>query len=116
MATIEGARDLGLSHETGSITPGKRADLVLIRRDSNLQPPGDPYEDLVRQGRGENIDTVIADGRLLKREGKLTRPSDRQAVDDAARYTADLLERARSHGHWPPPGALATPEPTERKP
>ncbi len=111
MATIEGARDLGLSHETGSITPGKRADLVLIRRDSNLRPPGDPYEDLVRQGRSENIDTVVADGRVLKREGVLTRPSDRQAVDDAARYTQELLERARSRGQWPPPGTLAGADP-----
>jgi len=48
LATIDGAVDLGMADRAGSITPGKRADLVLVRtRDSNMAPVGDPYEAIV---------------------------------------------------------------------
>ena len=51
LATIDGAVDLGIADRTGSITPGKRADLVLVRTsDTNMAPAGDPYEAIVSLG------------------------------------------------------------------
>lgn len=70
MATLEGAQDLGLGDVTGSITPGKRADLLLVdARTPNLLPSGDPAEALVRQGRATDIVTVVVDGRVLLDRG-----------------------------------------------
>ncbi len=67
LATIDGARDLGFADKTGSLTPGKRADLILIRTtDINLSQAGDPYEGLVTMGQPDNIDTVVVDGRILR--------------------------------------------------
>ena len=51
LATLDGAVDLGIADRTGSLTPGKRADLILVRTtDINIAPPGDPYEALVTFG------------------------------------------------------------------
>ncbi|MGH2511758.1 MAG: amidohydrolase family protein, partial [Candidatus Limnocylindrales bacterium] len=73
MATIDGARYLGLDDVAGSLTPGKRADIVLVRRDDlNLAPAGRPADALVFSAAPGNVDTVIADGRLLKVAGQLT--------------------------------------------
>jgi 5-methylthioadenosine/S-adenosylhomocysteine deaminase len=72
LATLDGARDLGLADRIGSITPGKRADLILVRMtDLNMTPCGDPVDVLVLSGLPQNVDTVIADGRVLKRGGRL---------------------------------------------
>ena len=48
LATLDGAVDLGIANRTGSLTPGKRADMILVRTtDINMTPMGDPYEALV---------------------------------------------------------------------
>src|SRR5205085_10954119 len=78
LATIDGAVDLGIAERTGSITPGKRADLVLVRAtDVNLAPAGDPYEAVVSFAFPGYVGSVIVDGRILRRGGKFT------AVDHA---------------------------------
>lgn len=73
-ATIEGAKVLGLDHQIGSITPGKRADIILVRKnDINMTPTiGDPSMMLVFSGQPNNVDTVIVDGRKLLKEGRFT--------------------------------------------
>lgn len=101
MFTIEGAVGLGISEITGSITVGKRADVVLIRQDLNLLPTGDPFEALVYNGRTDNVDTVIADGRVLKRDGTLTQPSARDTAHIAESRRDDIVARANSAGDWP---------------
>jgi 5-methylthioadenosine/S-adenosylhomocysteine deaminase len=66
MATREGARALGLSHEIGSIEPGKRADLVLVdRHQPNLALATDPYSAIVYAARGTDVRTTIVDGHVL---------------------------------------------------
>jgi cytosine/adenosine deaminase-related metal-dependent hydrolase len=72
MATINGAWDLGVAERTGSLTPGKRADLVLIRaHDLNVAPAVDLEATIVRSVTPANVDTVLVDGRVLKRGGHL---------------------------------------------
>jgi 5-methylthioadenosine/S-adenosylhomocysteine deaminase len=72
MGTINGARALGLGDVTGSLTPGKRADIVLIRTDDiNIAPHGNIETAVVMAATPANVDTVMVDGRFVKRHGKL---------------------------------------------
>ena len=71
--TIEGARMLKMDDRIGSITPGKQADIVLVRADAiNMWPVHDPVVSLVTQASIANIDTVLIAGKTKKRHGKLT--------------------------------------------
>ena len=98
LATIDGAVDLGMADRAGSITPGKRADLVLVRtRDSNMAPVGDPYEAIVSLAMPANVDTVIVDGRVLRRGGAFTAVDHASIVAEAREAALGLREKAG----WP---------------
>lgn len=72
MATLGGARALGLSSEIGSLEPGKRADVVILDPErSHVAPTRDPYTALVYALRAGDVRDVIVDGRLLVRLGSL---------------------------------------------
>jgi 5-methylthioadenosine/S-adenosylhomocysteine deaminase len=95
MATINGAWDLGLADRTGSLTPGKRADLILVRStDLNMAPLGDPVTAIVRSAQPHNVDTVMVDGRILKRDGRLTALDPTEVVAKAVESLAGLKRRA----------------------
>src|SRR5882757_4197775 len=71
-ATLAGARAAGLGGRTGSLTPGKQADLILIRAtDLNLAPVTDPAAAVVLAAHPGNVDTVLVGGRTVKRGGRL---------------------------------------------
>lgn len=71
-ATINGARMAGLDHKIGSLTPGKEADVLLLRAsDINMQPVWDPVATSVMQAGVANVDTVLVAGRVVKRGGQL---------------------------------------------
>lgn len=71
-ATLAGARATGLDHKTGSLTPGKQADIVLIRGDDlNLTPVSDAVGAVVLAAHPGNVDTVFVAGRAVKRAGRL---------------------------------------------
>jgi 5-methylthioadenosine/S-adenosylhomocysteine deaminase len=73
-ATIEGARMAGLEDRIGSLTPGKQADIVLLRADDlNLCPVIDPVRSIVLHASTANVDTVLVAGRVMKRGGTLLR-------------------------------------------
>ena len=64
---------MGIDDKVGSLKPGKRADLIMIdTRAANLGVFGDPAVMLVTAVQPANVDTVMVDGRILKRNGKLT--------------------------------------------
>jgi cytosine/adenosine deaminase-related metal-dependent hydrolase len=72
MATLNGARALGLGDETGSLTVGKRADIILIRgNDLNVAPVANVETTVVQSATAANVDTVLVDGRIVKRGGRL---------------------------------------------
>ena len=84
LATLDGARDLGLDKQIGSLTPGKRADLMLVRTtDLNMAPVFDPAHALVFSGQPVNVDTVFVEGRALVRHGAFTHLDQRSIVRDA---------------------------------
>lgn len=63
---------MGLGDVTGSITEGKRADMILVRtRDLNMWPVGNIETAIVQGGSASDVDAVLADGRILKRDGRL---------------------------------------------
>ena len=71
-ATLDGAKVAGVAYRTGSITPGKKADLVIIDgRAVNVAPIIDPVGAVVCAADVSNVDTVMIDGKILKRGGKL---------------------------------------------
>jgi 5-methylthioadenosine/S-adenosylhomocysteine deaminase len=91
MATINGARALGLETITGSLEPGKRADLILIDcRKPHLTPLYNPASHLVYAARGGDVDTVIINGRLVMEKREL-RSLDLERVTAEVRAIAARL-------------------------
>ena len=79
MATMGGARALGMERQIGSIEPGKRADLVLVSTASaRFTPMYDPVSHLVYVARGDDVQTTIVNGKVLMRNRKLL------TIDEAA--------------------------------
>lgn len=73
LATIAGARDNGLDRITGTLTPGKEADIVLLRKDMvNVIPVNDHYGAVVLSMDTSNVDTVIISGKIKKWRNELT--------------------------------------------
>lgn len=71
-ATIEGAKANGLDAKVGSLTPGKQADIVMLRTDRmNVTPLGDPAAAVVTRMDTSNVDTVLIAGRVMKQGGRL---------------------------------------------
>ena len=71
-ATIEGARAIGLDAKVGTLTPGKQADLIMLRTDRiNVTPLNDPATAVVAGMDTGNVDTVMIAGRVMKRHGEL---------------------------------------------
>jgi cytosine/adenosine deaminase-related metal-dependent hydrolase len=95
LATIEGARALGIDDLVGSIEVGKRADLVLVdlrRAHAHPRSP-EPYSQLVYATRADQVDTVLVDGHVVVRSGRLTRWSEEQVLADADLELGRVLEK-----------------------
>ena len=89
MGTLIGAETLGLGDVTGSIAPGKRADLVLLDAEAlNLAPVSDPEGAIVLAAHPGNVDTVIVDGRVVKQNGELVGVDVERILDLARRSNA----------------------------
>ena len=73
LATIKSAQCFGLDDRIGSLTPGKEADMVLLRKsDINMRAAADPISAIVLHAGVANVDTVIVGGNIVKQNGKLT--------------------------------------------
>jgi cytosine/adenosine deaminase-related metal-dependent hydrolase len=89
IATVNGAHVAGLESRTGSLTPGKQADVVLLdARMLNMAPVIDPVAAVTLCADVSNVDTVIVDGVVRKRGGKLLADVDRarQLVESSRDY------------------------------
>src|SRR5258705_320616 len=98
MATLNGAKALGLGDVTGSLTDGKRADVLLIRGyAANVSPVPEVQTTVVQSSTPANVDTVLVDGRIVKRGGKLVaydvEKIVREATASALRIRAAAGER-----------------------
>jgi cytosine/adenosine deaminase-related metal-dependent hydrolase len=100
-ATIGGARAIGLDDQIGSITAGKKADLVLIKNEHSpaMYPLLHPYGSLVFQaGRGD-VHTVIVNGRIVKHDHKLI-GIDLAAAKSAVANTVDYARTTMGEQAW----------------
>ena len=97
MATMAGARAMGLEEEIGSIAIGKKADLVIFDfARPHLVPQLSALGNLVHTGQGRDVHTVIVDGEVVVEDGRPTRADVDQIIADARRASAALWERARA--------------------
>jgi cytosine/adenosine deaminase-related metal-dependent hydrolase len=92
MATLEGARALGLDDQIGSLRPGKQADLVLLRADdiNLIGGSADPIGTVVTAAHPGNVDTVLVAGQVVKRDGRLLSPGLGAALE-GVRRTVEYL-------------------------
>lgn len=96
MATIDGARLLGLEREIGSIELGKRADLIAVRTDGvHVAPAYDPVGTLVYATQARDVEHVYVDGRPLVRNGELLTLDAEAIVAAAQRQGKRLMSRAK---------------------
>ncbi|MFW6090373.1 MAG: amidohydrolase family protein [Actinomycetota bacterium] len=104
--TIDGARAVGLGGVTGSLTPGKQADVVVLRTDRpNIFPINDPIGAVVWGMDTSNIDWVLVAGRPLMRHGVLDADLDR------ARGLAATAQQRMAAAAGPPPVGTVAGEP-----
>jgi cytosine/adenosine deaminase-related metal-dependent hydrolase len=99
IATLNGAHVAGLEDRTGSLTPGKQADVVVIDgRGVATAPVIDPIATVVLCADTSNVDTVIIGGQIRKRDGKLLADAEaaRRGVEASRDYLLEALERRRS--------------------
>jgi 5-methylthioadenosine/S-adenosylhomocysteine deaminase len=91
MATLNGARALGLSAEIGSLAPGKAADIVAVDFDKpELAPCYDPISHLIYAAGREDVSHVWVAGELLVEEGVLTRPELREVQSRALHWQSRI--------------------------
>lgn len=100
MATIIGARAIGLDHEIGSIEPGKRADIIAVRTDTPRMTPffaEGPYfnlhHNLVHAVRGGDVALTMVDGKILVEDGQLKTADLKDIIAEIHRVAPGLFAR-----------------------
>ena len=104
MATIHGARALGLEREIGSLEPGKRADLIVFDLDlPEWRPLLDPVNTLVYSASAASVRTVMVDGRVVLDERRVTTVDEGEVLARAERLSRPYLARAglAARPKWP---------------
>ncbi|WP_280427345.1 amidohydrolase family protein [Nocardia brasiliensis] len=100
-ATRGGARAIGRDNEIGSVQVGKKADLVLVRNDASpaMSPLLNPHGHVVLHAQRADVDTVLVDGRIVKRDHRLV-GVDLAGARRAAQATVDYLRAELGEQAW----------------
>jgi len=97
LATIRGAEALHMEKEIGSIEKGKRADLVMVERDSlNQTPSYNIYSDLVYATKASDVQTVIINGRIVMRDRRLLTLDEASIKASARRFRDQIIKSLAS--------------------
>jgi 5-methylthioadenosine/S-adenosylhomocysteine deaminase len=99
LATIGGAKAVGMSDSIGSIEIGKKADMVILDgKAPNLRPlqPGTMVSNLVYSGNSSNVKTVICDGAVVMRDRKIMTLDENEVLDRSEGAIRGLMERGRA--------------------
>jgi cytosine/adenosine deaminase-related metal-dependent hydrolase len=95
MATINGARAMGLEQEIGSIEVGKRADFVAVDMDKpHLVPVSDPVSAIVFAANGSDVDTVVIDGKIIVEGGEALTMDEERILHEAKERAEKLYRKA----------------------
>ncbi|KAF7516082.1 hypothetical protein PCG10_002481 [Penicillium crustosum] len=106
MATINGAKALGLDNQIGSLEIGKKADFVAIDvRGIHTQPWFNPVSAVVYTTIGRDVDVVVVNGKVVVKNGELMTMDEKEIVQEAQRRSKEVVERAglgkKVQGRWP---------------
>ncbi len=104
MATLDGAKAVGMEGEIGAIEEGMLADIVIHSKDiPEARPMFDPVTSLVYSMRSKSVDTVIVDGEIILRNKKVTRFNEEDLYQEAEKATFDLAKRVgyEIQSSWP---------------
>jgi cytosine/adenosine deaminase-related metal-dependent hydrolase len=94
MATINGAKALGLEDQIGSIEAGKRADFILINMDApHLTPAWDPVSTIAYAAVGTDVDTVVIDGRIVMQHRQVITLDERAVLENVRSRYRDVGRR-----------------------
>lgn len=97
MATINGAKAMGLDAQIGSLEQGKCADLICLdMRRPHLVPNIDPLGNIVHTGLGSDVKIVMVDGEIIVQDGRHTRVDEAAIMADAQAASEALWARARA--------------------
>ena len=92
MATIEGAKVLGLDDEIGTLEPGKKADMIFIRTDKlHLCPDNDVCTNIVYSANGSDVDTVMIDGKIIMQNRKMINLDEKEVMKQVKKIAKRLL-------------------------
>jgi len=95
MATIDAARALGMEKEIGSLEPGKKADIILVDWfKPHLVPMNMPVYRMVYYATGEDVSTVLVDGRILMRDRRVLTADEENVLTTAQRESELAIRRA----------------------
>ncbi len=100
LATIDSARAIGLDHEVGSLKPGKKADIIILDfNEPSLfplinYPVRNVVPNLVYSAKGNEIETVIIDGRVIVDNKTITTVDEKQAVQEAHKIAIEICNKA----------------------
>ena len=96
MATIGGAKALGLDSEIGSLEVGKRADVIVVNVDSLHSTPHakDLVSSIVYSGQTSDVQSVVIDGEVVMKDRELTTLSEDEVLKTAALEATQLSQRA----------------------
>lgn len=106
MATINGAKALGLGDQIGSLEIGKKADFVAIDvRGLRTQPWFNPVSAVVYTTTGRDVDLVVVNGKIVVQNGVLMTMDEGEIVKEAQKRSEEVVDRAglskKVQGRWP---------------
>ena len=91
MATIDGARALGIDGQVGSLEAGKRADIIVVSVAGARQTPMyDPLSHLVYVTRGDDVTSTIVNGKVLMRDRKVLTLNEAEVINEANGFAAKV--------------------------
>ncbi|HBH19042.1 MAG TPA: N-ethylammeline chlorohydrolase, partial [Cyanobacteria bacterium UBA9579] len=100
LATIEGARALGLDQEIGSIEEGKKADLIIMNLENDFHcwhsEEVDPATRIVYASKNSDVETVIIDGKIVMSDKKLLMINKNDILENSKQEISKLLQRAKT--------------------
>ena len=95
LATIGGARALGLEKQIGSLEAGKQADVAVVNlRSLHSSPYQDPVSALVYSAQTSDVQSVVIDGQVVMKDRELLTMDERAVIEDASRAGTELINRA----------------------
>ena len=104
MVTIKAAKALGMDKDLGSLEAGKKADIVVLDMwQPHLVPNFMPVHRLVYEAVGNDVQTVLVDGKVVLRDRKPTCVDENEVLETGQQQAMQLVERAGLEKHMVPP-------------